>query len=411
MHAKIAIVANTPESFRFLLRAQLDCLREEGFEVHCVSGPGPYTSVLRRDGFVIHEVPLTRLLRPRDDLRALTSMVGIFRRERFALVHTHTPKAAILGQLASRMAGIEHIVNTVHGLLAHDATPFLRRLVLEPVDRLMCGLSTAVLSQSAEDVERAIRRHICRRDKIRTLGQGIELARFDPSRFSSQRRREIRHEFGIPRHALVVTMVARFSAEKGYREFFVMAREIASRRGDVHFVIVGTTLDERDPVHVRPDSHDLQGRLTVLTDRTDMPDILSIADLVVLPTYREGFPRSLVEAATMGIPVVSTRIRGCREAVTDGETGLLVAPRDASALVDAVELLLEDGERRRRMGAQARRRACREFDERRVCERVLALYHGLLNAPAKRSATAPLTWKDTSGSIDQHPKEHRCATS
>ncbi len=385
MHAKIAIVANTPETFRFLVRAQLDRAWEEGLDVHCVSGPGPYTAVLRHDGFAVHEVPLTRLLRPRDDLRALVAMVRLFRRERFALVHTHTPKAAILGQLAARLAGTDHVVNTVHGLLAHDAMPLVRRLALEPVDRLMCGLSTAVLSQSAEDVERAVRRHICRRGKIRRLGQGIELARFDPARVPPERRAAIRRELGLPAEALVVTMIARFSAEKGYREFFAMARTLAERRRDVHFVVVGTTLDERDPVDVRPASHGLDGRLTVLTDRSDVPDILGSADLAVLPTYREGFPRSLVEAAVMAVPVVSTRIRGCREAVRDGETGLLVAPRDAEELTTAVEQLLDDPERRRRMGAAARRRACREFDERRICERVVGLYRNLLTRPA----TAP----------------------
>src|SRR5436190_23373588 len=119
MRPKIAIVANTPESFRFLLRAQLDRLRDDAFEVHCVSGPGAYASELRRGGFAVHEVPLTRLFRPGADVRAVAAMARLFRHERFDLVHTHTPKAALLGQLAARLGGTRHVVNTIHGLLAH----------------------------------------------------------------------------------------------------------------------------------------------------------------------------------------------------------------------------------------------------------------------------------------------------
>ena len=155
---KIAVAANVPDSFRMLLRAQLDSARANGFEVHCVSGPGDYLEELARDGFPTHEVPLTRLFRPQDDLRALAALTRLFRRERFALVHTHTPKTALLGQLAARCARVPHIVNTVHGLLGHADVPMPRRALLALIDRATCMLSSSVLSQSREDVDHAIAR-------------------------------------------------------------------------------------------------------------------------------------------------------------------------------------------------------------------------------------------------------------
>ncbi|MEO6030150.1 MAG: glycosyltransferase family 4 protein [Candidatus Binatia bacterium] len=386
---KIAVAANVPDSFRMLLRAQLDHARANGFEVHCVSGPGEYLEELARDGFPTHEVPLTRLFRPQDDLRALAALTRLFRRERFALVHTHTPKTALLGQLAARFARVPHIVNTVHGLLGHADVPMPRRAVLALIDRATCMLSSSVLSQSREDVDHAIAHRLCRRSRIRHLGQGIDLGRFDPSRVLAAGREPLRARLGLPTDGLVIAMIARFTREKGYPEFLTMARRIAGERSDAHFLVVGTSLRERDAVRLVPSEVGLSGRMTVLVDRRDMPEIYATADLVVLPTYREGFPRSLVEASAMGIPVVSTQIRGCREAVVDGETGVLVPPGDANALYDAVATLVADPARRRRMSDVASRRARLEFDERRVCERVVTLYRNLLGAG--EHAAAPNT--------------------
>ena len=382
---KVAVVTIVPESFRVLLRAQIEHIRAAGFEVHCVCSPGSYVHDLARDGFVVHQVSLTRLLRPVDDLRAIITLTRLFRAQRFALVHTHTPKAALLGQLAARIAGVPHIVNTVHGLLGHDGVPILKRSMLEVIDRLTCALSTALLSQSREDVSRAVRRLMCRKEKIRAVGQGIDLGRFDPDRFDAQRRRILRKQFGLPETAIVVAMVARFTREKGYPEFFEMARHVSAARTDVHFLVVGATLDERDPIDPDPERQGLAGRMTLLKDRRDMPEIYACADIVVLPTYREGFPRSLVEAAAMGLPVVSTKIRGCREAVADGETGLLVRPGDVTALSEAVEMLLREGAARARMSKATRQRALREFDEPAVCERVLTLYDELLGGRKMRA--------------------------
>jgi len=383
---KIAVAANVPESFRLLLRAQLDHARACGFEVHCVSGPGDYLQELARDGFPTHEVPLTRLFRPLDDLRALGALVALFRRERFALVHTHTPKTALIGQLAARIARVPHVVNTVHGLLGHADVPLPRRLGLAAIDHVTCMLSTSVLSQSKEDVDTAIAHRLCRQSRIRHLGQGIDLARFDPERVLGEGQGALRAGLGLPESDFVIATVARFTREKGYPELIALARRIASERPDVHFVVVGTSLRERDAVDMDPDALGLTGRLTVLADRHDMPEIYAAADLVVLPTYREGFPRSLVEAGAMGVPVVSTQIRGCREAVAHGLTGLLVPPGDVDALYAAVDTLLDDPGRRARMSEVAIRRARVEFDERRVCERVVGLYRELLGATARAAA-------------------------
>src|SRR6185369_7496222 len=143
----------------------------------------------------------------------------------------------------------------------HDAVPMPRRAALALVDAATCVLATDLLSQSAEDVAHALRRRYCGRTKIRHLGQGIDLARFDPRRTSP--RAVVRDAIGVPRPALVVLIVARFNREKGYPEFLAMARRLAASRPDVHFIAVGTSLRERDSVIVDAAANGLDGRLTV----------------------------------------------------------------------------------------------------------------------------------------------------
>jgi len=389
MSPKIAQVVGSPESFRLLLRAQLDTLRESGFDVHCVAGEGDYLDLLARDGYAVHAVPLTRTLDPLADLRALARLTALFRRERFDLVHTHNPKAAVVAEAAARIARVPHVVTTLHGMLAHDETPRWLRLPLGLVDRLQCGLADRVLSQSAEDLERASR-GVCDATKLLPLGQGIDLRRFDPARFPRRSRGPLRVSLGLPADGLVVGMVGRLSREKGFAEFFAMAREIAARDPRVHFLIVGLQIRERDPVDPDPRRHGLEGRLTVLLNQSDMPAMYSAMDLAVLPTYREGFPRALVEACAMGIPVVATNIRGCREAVAHGTTGVLVDPRDSAALTEATWRLLADEALRSRMTVACRPRAVAEFDERRVCARVVHLYRTLFGAAGNENGDAPI---------------------
>lgn len=382
MRRKIAHVVGSPESFRLLLRAQLDALREAGFEVHCIAGPGDYHRSLAADGFATHAAPLTRRLEPLTDLRALVALARLFRRERFDLVHTHNPKTAVVAEAAARLARVPHVVTTLHGMLAHDETSRWLRVPLGLVDRAQTRLADRVLCQSAEDLARAVAARVCAPAKLRPLGQGIDLRRFDPARFPRSVRGALRTRLGLPADALIVGMVGRLAWEKGFAELFEMARRIATRTPRVHFLVAGLQIPERDPVDPDPRRHGLDGRLTVLLNRSDMPELYACMDVSVLPTYREGFPRALVEASAMGVPAVSTDIRGCREAVAHGMTGLLVCPRDAGSLADAVWRLLSDDALRARMAAACRPRATAEFDERRVCARVIALYRDLLGAPA-----------------------------
>jgi glycosyltransferase involved in cell wall biosynthesis len=228
--------------------------------------------------------------------------------------------------------------------------------------------------QNPEDVDTLERLRVPAR-KIVQLGNGIDLHRFDPDR-STDARRRLRAELGVADDQVVCGVVGRLVWEKGYREVFDAAREL---RDDVTFVVVGPSDPEKgDAVSPADIAAAERDGVVFLGTRTDMECVYLAFDLYVLASYREGFPRSAMEAAAMGLPVIVTDIRGCREVVDSGRTGVLVPPRQGAALAGAVRSLARDPERRAQFGRAARAKAAREFDQRRVIDITLGTYERLL---------------------------------
>jgi glycosyltransferase involved in cell wall biosynthesis len=375
---RIAHVANTDYFCAFLLLGQLRALRALGHEVDVVCGEGPLVEPLGREGFRVHVVPNSRRIDPLADLRTLRAYAALFRREGYDLVHTHNPKVNLLASLAARVAGVPRVVSTVHGLYSHDGQRPWVRGVWRGFEAASARLADLVLCQSAEDVRTARRARIVPDDRLRPLGNGVDLARFAPERFGADDRAAVRRRAGVAPGERVVGFVGRLVREKGVLELVAAAR---ARRG-WRVWLVGP--DERGAkADALPPASLAAPNVRWLGLQADMPPLYAAMDVVVLPSWREGFPRTLLEASAMGRPVVATRIRGCREAVEPGETGLLVPARDPGSLREAVDALLGDAPRRRRLGRAARARACERFDEQAVFERIHRAYRELpLPAPA-----------------------------
>ena len=376
---RVAHVATVDSTLRFLLLGQLTRLREEGFDVTGVSAPGPWTDDLEQAGVRFVEWPhVTRAWDLRADARAFASLVRVLRRERFDIVHTHTPKPGVLGRIAARVARVPVVVNTVHGFYATPNDRFLRRFAVLGAEGFAARFSDLELFQSEEDLAWSRRRRVARRH-AELLGNGTDLRRFAPEAVPPDRIAAVRDELGIPRDALVVGIVARLVAEKGYHELFEAARAIRREMPDVRFLAVGA--DEGEAMSRLPREELDRARADVVFAgwRLDIPELIACCDVFTLPSWREGLPRSAIEAAAMGKPLVLTDIRGCREVVRDGVEGFLVPPRDPPGLAEALSRLLRDPAERDRMGRAALVRARERFDERAVADRVVKHYHRLLN--------------------------------
>lgn len=376
---RIVEVTTSDISLALLLGPQLDAFVRAGYEVIGVSGPGPFAASLADLG--VRHIPvrsLTRAIDVRSDLRAPVDLYRLFRSLRPDLVHTHNPKTGVYGRLAARAARVPAVVNTVHGLYALPEDRLRKRALVYGLERIAATCSDAELVVSPEDLETLRRLGVPER-RLTLLSNGVDLERFSPSRVSPARVAEVRAEVGAKPGDVVVGAVGRLVWEKGYRELFAAAATLRERRPEVRFFVAGPMDDEKADA-VTPADVEAATRLgvTFLGMRNDVEDLYAAMDLYVLASYREGWPLSAMEAAATAVPVIATDIRGCRQIVDDGRTGLLVPPRDGSALAEAIDALAGDPARRHAMAEAGRAKAVRDFDDRRQIEVVLAVYQQLL---------------------------------
>lgn len=377
---KVAHITAIDISLRYLLLNQLRSLKQAGYEVIGISSPGKEVQYIEATGIRHKPVKITRSFTPFQDLKTLLGLYRHFCNDRFTIIHTHTPKPGLLGQLAARMVNAPIIVNTLHGFYFHNGMhPAMRRFYIV-LEKIAAKCSDVVLSQNREDIETAIREGICRPEKIKYLGNGIDVERFNPVNLSPEDILQKRLEIGLTSESLVVGFVGRLVKEKGLLELFEAAKIVRARIPEVRFLIIGPE-DTNKPDSLTPHSVERYGVADICHFtgvRQDMPELYSLMNVLVLPSHREGFPRAPMEASAMKVPCIITDIRGCRETIEHDRNGLLVPLGNIGALADAIIDLLTDREKARRMGEEGRRIALERFDERFVFEKVKAEYARLL---------------------------------
>lgn len=377
---KVVHITTIDLSLHLLLLNQLQSLQNEGYAVAGISTPGPDVSVVEAAGIRHIPVPMTRRFSPLPDLVSLWRLYRVIRREQFGIVHTHNPKPGLLGQVAAKLAGTPVIVNTVHGFYFHEGMkPFWRRFYIA-IEKIAARCSDVILSQSQEDMTTAVATHICPPEKIKYLGNGIDIHRFNRARLAPEMIAKTRSELGVPPDVSVVGFVGRLVAEKGILDLLQAAQHVVAQLPQTRLLIIGP-LDSEKADALTPAVAAEYGldEVCIFTGmRQDMPELYAQMDVFVLPSHREGFPRSPMEASAMSVPCVVTDIRGCREAVTHGRNGLLVPLGDASALATAICKLLADKNKAQQMGQNGRRLAEEQFDEQLVFAKVKAEYSRLL---------------------------------
>lgn len=352
-----------------LLRQWLEGLQQAGFEVHIACARGKYYEQLAGAGFIMHPIRFRRTFNVFAHIVPFFELLMLLRSGKFQIVNTHSPVAAAVGRFAAAVAGVDKIIYTVHGFYFHDRMPAIQRKAFVAFEWLLGRWTDAFMFVSDEDRQTSqetgicgVNAHICR------IYNGVDLEVFRPRPFNPA------HELRL-KHALaarpVVGCVGRIVKEKGYREFLEAAILITQKGIDATWMVVGDSLpSDRDQfgpaLRQQVQKAGLADRF-VFTGMTDqVPAYLALMDVFVLPSYREGFPRSILEAMAVGLPVVATNIRGCREAVVEGGTGFIVPPRDGKALAIAIERLLSSPPLREQMGRQAQGLVAERYDHRKV---------------------------------------------
>jgi glycosyltransferase involved in cell wall biosynthesis len=362
----------------------VDFLESKEMEVHVGCRRGEFWDELVGGGYRMVDLPFRRSANPVAQGRALLSLWRYLRRNPYEIVHVHTPIVGIIGRLAAKWTGVPIRMYTAHGFYFHDEMRPAARRFCVGLERMAARWGHFIFTQSEEDRQAAIREGIATPDSIRTIGNGVDTRdRFNPERISPQQRDAARELLGLPTNAPTIGVVARMVREKGIFELAEAVAKVQRDIPDVRVIWIGGALpSDRDNAtevfRQRLRELEILPRFHFAGFRNDVEVLMSLCDVYTLPSWREGMPRSILEAMAMALPVVATNIRGCREEVIEGETGFLVPVRDPDALADRLVRILGDRESARRMGEAARKRSVEEFDFRIVLQRQWEVYERLM---------------------------------
>ena len=380
---RVVHVVTVPLSLRFI-SGLLCYLKQRGYAFWVISSPGTHVAEFSAETEVLtFGIPMPRAITPLQDLWAVGAIWGRLRQVRPQIVHAGTPKGGLLGMIAARLAGVPVRIYQMRGLPLLTASG-LRRKLLRACEKASCSLAHKVLCNSESLRQAALAEGVCSADKATVIGsgsgQGVDARqRFNPAH-SADARRRLRAEWGLPHDALALGFVGRIVRDKGIVELAGSWRELREEFPTLHLMVAGD-FESQDPLP--PECVELlrtDPRIHLLGFVTDTASLYAALDLLVLPTYREGFPNVLLEAGAMELPVVATDIPGCVDATVDGVTGRLVPPRDTAALTAALGAYLRDPALRRTHGLNGRQRVLEHFQQEVVWEGVRSLYRELLIA-------------------------------
>ena len=354
---KILIVANTSWFIHHFESALIRALQST-LEVVAVTPHDDWSSRFASLGVRFVEIPMSRRgLNPFGDIRMALGLYRIYRREEPEVIFHNTIKPVIYGSIAARAAGVKGILNMIPGLGYVFTGRTLRHRGLRHLVKLMyrCALdgSHRVFFQNPDDRRYFVENGLVKAGKTElTYGLGVDLERFQYV------------EPTLTTRGCTFILVSRMLWDKGIGEFVAAAAELKRAFPDARFQLLGK-LDQDNPSHIDRETIDewhRSGVVEYLGEVSDVRPILEKADVVVLPSYREGVPNALLEGLALGRPVITTDVPGCRETVVDKVNGLLVPPRDIPALSEAMRYMITHRERRVEMGREGRKLAVERFD-------------------------------------------------
>lgn len=400
---RLCRIVTAPTTFVSLLHSQMRTIASNNIDCTLVSSPGEELDMMSRDlGLRCHAIDMSREINLIKDIKSLYRLYKFFKSERFDIVHSSTAKAGLLTAVAARLARVPLRIHTYTGQRWVELCG-VRRWVVRLCDRIIAVLNTHCYADSRSQMVFLIGEGLIKPSKISVPASGsisgVDLNRFNPDKWKSSDALAVRQELGIDEDAIMILFVGRVNRDKGIIELIHAFKSLDVAGKKTELVLVGSFEPKLDPLPgaiidalmTNPNIH--------IVGQTREPErYMGAADILCLPSYREGFGSVVIEAAAMGVPAVATSIVGLVDAVDDGKTGLLVSPKDVGSLRRALSTMILKSDLRERMGQAARERAERLFDARIVNQAVVDEYKRLFGLLGGDSEIATSNWNRISES-------------
>lgn len=381
---KIIRITTVPQSLETLLEGQLAFMRKHYDVIAISSNEEKMKLISKSEGVKVYTLELTRKITPIKDLIAVYKLCRILRKEKPFIVHSHTPKAGIVGMMAAFLMKVPHRLHTVAGMPLLEAVGVKRKL-LDIVEKVTYKFATKIYPNSYGLKEIIVDLEFASSIKLKVIANGssngIDTDFFSPSACSKENNEALRHKLNIVDNDFVFIFVGRIVGDKGVNELALAFDRLSSRQANIKLLLVGSEEKELDPL-TSATNEIIKNNLNIISVgyQDDVRPYLSIANALVFPSYREGFPNVVMQAGAMQIPAIVTDINGCNEIVREGVNGLIVPVKDVDSLYDRMRLLLTlSNEQQEQMGIISRSEMMRKYGREFVWQSLLDEYKSVEN--------------------------------
>ena len=386
---KLIRITTVPISFKVLLKGQLRFMASNGFDVKGVSSEGEELKEVREnEGIVMEAINMSRKITPFQDLKSLWEMWNFLRKEKPQIVHTHTPKAGIIGMLAARLAGVPHRLHTVAGLPLMEAMG-IKRKILNFVEKLTYSSATRVYPNSKGLYDFILQNHFTQSNKLKIIANGssngINTTFFSPEQVTETERVTLREKLNIQPDDFVFVFVGRIVSDKGINELIKAFSELQTAKNNeltgIKLLLVGGLENDLDPLNPETLAEINQNKDIISAGfQQDVRPFFAISDALAFPSYREGFPNVVMQAGAMGLPSIVSDINGCNEIIVEGENGLIIPPKNVEKLKEKMLTLARDKNLYIKLKENSRRMIENRYEQFVVWKALLEEYEGLLQS-------------------------------
>lgn len=375
---KLIRITTVPLSLDKLLEGQLRFMNEF-YDVIAVSSEKEYLEKIgAKENVSTFHIEMTRKITPIQDVISVVKMYFFFKKNKPFIVHTHTPKAGIVGMLAAKLAGVPHRLHTVAGLPLLEADGIKRKL-LNFVEKLTYSSATKVYPNSNALREIIQQNHFCESSKLKVIGNGssngIDTSYFSKSHFSVEQNDALKSKLGIATTDFVFIFVGRIVADKGINELVAAFSTLQKEHTDIKLLLVGPFEEELNPL--QPETmNEIQTNPSIISVgyQNDVRPYFAISNALVFPSYREGFPNVVMQAGAMNLPSIVSNINGCNEIVIEGENGTIIPVKDQNALYNAMKSITQNNSTTQKYTQNARHLIVSRYEQKVVWDAILKEY-------------------------------------
>lgn len=376
-------ISPSPMAFSSIFKGQLRYLNENGFKIVIICSDGVETKEIRNsEGCRVITIPFCRYISLKTDLISIYRIYKILLQIRPSIVHTHTSKAGLLGMIAATIARVPVKIHSIPGIRLIETTG-LTFAVLYFFEKLIYKLSSFVYPNSRSLEEFIKKKKMCPFVKIRMVGKGssngVDIKRFNPQLKQPAKIELLRSKIGIDNGAFVIAYIGRIVKDKGIHELIESFQSLCQKNYNIYLLLIGKYEDDYDSISLRAKHFiDHHQNIHVTGWVKDVENYLAACDILVHPSYREGFSNAILQGGAMGLPIIASDIPGCNDIIRDNETGLLMAPKDTIQLTYKIEKLINNPALSSKLGQAARNHIVGNFSSLDLWKEIKQDYNSLL---------------------------------